>query len=887
MKNFSNHFDTKINYQKYSHYLLPIAIDPLKYGKLIEQFENKYIIQLNTSNVLVIKKVDDDNLIRLYRKGDFMLEFTDSVISEKIFTRIIFDQKFTFENNKLISTEILNRYESIKIYPLDNSELYKNTDDLLINKPAYLRDDDYIFVLSFLFKIIKDPLIAFLIWEICLFLFFYVVIIILPEIFINNDLFSLSTTNIIKLRRISSKNVWKTLNLSFYNRIFTKTLFERKVNTFWSKIEDSFTESNHMFLLFRVKYINGEIVTIGVLQRLNFTDKDWFIEWIITNMEFKSEYYKENQIESLIFSYGFKEGKINKNKKSIFKNTEINKINIINSINPSDFGTIIDTIKNEKLSIFFLQNEEGQSISIRQINECNLVKISKKGKTLIEFKDIKLNEIEFIREVGENKYFYKNNELILSSRNIKSKFIKKINKDQKLINNFLTLDIETYKTIDGILTPFCISFFDGKNVSNFWLTDYSSSEELVLSALSSLLKRKYNNWNVYMHNMAKFDIIFLFKYLVEIAELYPVIHNNRIISIVANYGENKKYKINFRDSFLILLNSLSGLCKSFKVDSPKIQFPILFLNEENLNYEGLVPDKSFFKNITNENWESYRNSFMNNWNLRKEAIKYCNLDCISLYQVLIKFNELIFKLFNLNIHHYPTLPSLAFAIFRSNFMKEENIPQLSGKISDDIRSGYTGGSVDVFIPESKPGKNIYCYDVNSLYPYQMQSKDLPVGQPSRFNGDILKINPDAFGFFYCKVIAPDNIKHPILQTHVNTGNGIRTISPIGTWEDMLFSEEMINAQRFGYKFDILWGYTFERCNVFKDYVDFLYNLRLEYDKSNPLNFIAKILLNSLYGRFGMDDKFTDVKVIHKNYSEDYINKYFDYLESIEDLGDHF
>ena len=116
MTNFTNNFDRQIKYQKYSHYLLPIAIEPLKYGKLIEQLENKYIIQLNTSNILVIKTVDNDNFIRFYRKGDLMIEFIDSKVTENIFTRIIFDQKFTFENNKLITTEILNGQEFIKIY---------------------------------------------------------------------------------------------------------------------------------------------------------------------------------------------------------------------------------------------------------------------------------------------------------------------------------------------------------------------------------------------------------------------------------------------------------------------------------------------------------------------------------------------------------------------------------------------------------------------------------------------------------------------------------------------------------------------------------------------------------------------------------------------------
>ena len=67
---------------------------------------------------------------------------------------------------------------------------------------------------------------------------------------------------------------------------------------------------------------------------------------------------------------------------------------------------------------------------------------------------------------------------------------------------------------------------------------------------------------------------------------------------------------------------------------------------------------------------------------------------------------MIFNLFNINIHKYPTLPSLAFAIYRSNFMKENKIPQLTGKIANDIRSGYTGGSCEVYITkfESKDNK---------------------------------------------------------------------------------------------------------------------------------------------------------------------------------------
>lgn len=384
--------------------------------------------------------------------------------------------------------------------------------------------------------------------------------------------------------------------------------------------------------------------------------------------------------------------------------------------------------------------------------------------------------------------------------------------------------------------------------------------------------------------MAKFDMIFLLKYLAKIGHIKPVIHNGRFISVDLT---SDKVKIKFRDSYLLLLASLNKLCKAFKVKTPKTQFPILFLIENSLEYEGILPDIKFFKSITFEEYNEYKNSFNNEWNLKKESTKYCENDCISLYQVITNFSILIYDLFQKDMHRFPTLPSLAFGIFKTKFMEEENIPQLTGKIEEHIRASYTGGAVDMYIPENPNGTKVYAYDVNSLYPAQMQSQLMPVGVPKYFEGDITKMNPDAFGFFYCKIKAPDNILHPILQTHVKTSNGTRTISPIGTWNNMLFSKELMNARKFGYEIEILWGYTFESANIFKDYVDLLYNLRLQYPKSHPMNFIAKILLNSLYGRFGMDDNFAEKVIIQKDYYPDFENKYLDKIIDKIDLDSHW
>jgi len=96
---------------------------------------------------------------------------------------------------------------------------------------------------------------------------------------------------------------------------------------------------------------------------------------------------------------------------------------------------------------------------------------------------------------------------------------------------------------------------------------------------------------------------------------------------------------------------------------------------------------------------------------------------------------------------------------------------------NDLKKSYTGGSTDMFIPE---GENIFCYDVNSLYPSVMKNYDMPIGKIRYFEGDIRKVDSKAFGFFKVEIIAPSDIKHPIIQTKVNTGNGIRTVSPLGT-----------------------------------------------------------------------------------------------------------
>jgi hypothetical protein len=62
---------------------------------------------------------------------------------------------------------------------------------------------------------------------------------------------------------------------------------------------------------------------------------------------------------------------------------------------------------------------------------------------------------------------------------------------------------------------------------------------------------------------------------------------------------------------------------------------------------------------------------------------------------------------------------------------------------------------------------------------------------------------------------------------------------------------MINAMEFGYKFNILTGYIFKKENIFSKFVEILNGMKENSEKGSPKYLIAKLLLNSLYGRFGM------------------------------------
>jgi len=69
------------------------------------------------------------------------------------------------------------------------------------------------------------------------------------------------------------------------------------------------------------------------------------------------------------------------------------------------------------------------------------------------------------------------------------------------------------------------------------------------------------------------------------------------------------------------------------------------------------------------------------------------------------------------------------------------------------------------------------------------------------------------------------------------------------------------------------GYIFESEFIFTDYVDSLYNIKVNSSKNSARYAISKLLLNTLYGRFGMNPDMMKHTILSHEDALNYYNKY--------------
>jgi hypothetical protein len=174
--------------------------------------------------------------------------------------------------------------------------------------------------------------------------------------------------------------------------------------------------------------------------------------------------------------------------------------------------------------------------------------------------------------------------------------------------------------------------------------------------------------------------------------------------------------------------------------------------------------------------------------------------------------------------------------------------------------------------ECQGTEQIKYIDYTSLYPFVMRTFDFPIGHPNiLYNVDVAEID-NHFGICQITVLPPNDLFHPVLpyrtngklyftlcrtcantnQKHCTHSDKQRAIT--GTYT----TEETKLAISKGYKLlkiHELYSYEKKSPDLFRDYIDTFYKMKekASLDKNEGLRTLTKLCLNSLWGRFAMNE----------------------------------
>ncbi len=288
---------------------------------------------------------------------------------------------------------------------------------------------------------------------------------------------------------------------------------------------------------------------------------------------------------------------------------------------------------------------------------------------------------------------------------------------------------------------------------------------------------------------------------------------------------NKRYvKIEILDSFKKLPMSLRTIAKTFKLETVKGEIDYTKFREE--DYQSTEDEQIYQDSDT----------------------------LIMALALQHQFNEGLDKM---------TIASDAMSSYKNIIGKkrfEYLFPQIKLEYDNDIRRAYRGGWT-YLKPEfaSKIIKGLSTYDVNSLYPYVMHEKLLPYGLPVYFEGKYKQVKN------YPLYIQSMNVRFKLKEGHLPTiqikGN-LRFI-PTEYLEEsgeepvyLLMTNIDYHLMREHYdilEVEYLGGFMFKGARgLFKEYID--YWSHIKETSEGGLRTLAKLMLNSLYGKFAMNPK---------------------------------
>ena len=212
-------------------------------------------------------------------------------------------------------------------------------------------------------------------------------------------------------------------------------------------------------------------------------------------------------------------------------------------------------------------------------------------------------------------------------------------------------------------------------------------------------------------------------------------------------------------------------------------------------------------------------------------------------------------------------------------------PILDYEIDSQIRKSYKGGFtyLNPIYKGKETGSGIV-FDKNSMYPAKMKFEKLPYGSPIYFEG---KYKEDGLYNLYIQVIStifdlkPGKI--PTIQIKNNLSFEPNEYLESSNGDLVTLSLTNIDLELFLENYNITYikyhgGYKFKSVRgLFSDYIDHWTEekIKAKKEKNGAMYRIAKLMLNSLYGKFGLNPNvrgkyptLTENGIVYKFYPEE-------------------
>ena len=348
--------------------------------------------------------------------------------------------------------------------------------------------------------------------------------------------------------------------------------------------------------------------------------------------------------------------------------------------------------------------------------------------------------------------------------------------------------------------------------------------------------KKESNPYIYFHNL-KFDGEFIIYYLIKNG--YEHVEssekqNNTFSTLISDMGlfyqievyfevnKKKTKKVTFIDSLKIINQSVESMPKTFKIPENKLE----------IDYNA---PREVGHILTSEEEAYVKNDVV----IVAKALKYlfdmgltkmtAGSNALSEYKEIMKLNR-----------------------FRNLYKP------LNYEIDKDIRKSYRGGFT--YCNPLYKGKEVLegeVLDVNSLYPSVMYNEILPFGEPFFFEGEYKedKVYPLYIQRLTCSFkikegkIPTIQIKHSrFVENEYLTDSGIEPVALTLTSIDLKLFLEQYDVWDLNYES----GWKFKGMRgLFTDYIDKWIKVKNESTISGNkgMRQVAKIMLNSLYGKF--------------------------------------